>query len=745
MENKRSEMIKAYYQKYRKKQFWRKLVSVLGCLVVFCTTYALILPAITMDQNTICGMTEHQHTSDCYIMPESGHVHTDACYTETVTYICGMEETEDDGGFFEDLFDDESSTSSTIEYEPAHSHTDACMEITTELTCGLEEAVPHSHDDTCYDENGELICELPTEPEEPLLICDITPHIHSDGCFPSDEEDVTEDGSTDNEKSDTSSVTEEEGNESDDEVTEDESNLSKDESLLETVCGMEEHLHKEDCYDADGRLVCIITEHRHAEGCYQTDSEDDAEKTDTICGKEEHRHIDNCYDMDANLICIEEEHLHEESCYPIIEDENKLQQERETVCGAAVHQHEETCYDNDGNLICSIEEHQHDDSCYADLTADIETPLDWEKLFAGIELTGIWGDDLVAVAESQLGYRESSRNVILQEDGNKKGYTRYGDWYGDPYGDWCAMFISFCLHYAEIPQDAVPYDSNCISWIKQLKGREMYQPVNGYIPEKGDIVFFDLDMDGSAEHVGLVAERNQDKDVIRTLEGNNGPAVARFEYALSDERILGYGVLPKTEEGLCHQTLQAVIYTDSTYETRAEDANAIYISGILPVNAEARAYPVKLKLDMIDGQSVILAYDIAVFDADGNYYEPEEDTEMLTISIQPETWQIDEYQDDSDISEETEKDISYTAYYIPEDGMPEAMNTSSDTTMIEFQTDHFSVYAVTVSEVEKYVLPETGGNGVLPFMAGGLLAIGTAGAVLINSRRKNREEDFTSF
>ena len=291
MNNKQMEITKQYVKRYRQKEFWRKIVSVLGCFVVFCTTYALILPAITMDQDTICGMIEHQHTSDCYIMPESGHVHTDACYTETVTYICGMEETEDDDGFFEMFFGDESSTSSAVEYEPAepaHTHSDACIEISSELTCGLEEAVPHSHEDTCFDENGELICELPTELEEPLLICDITPHIHSDGCFPSDEDNAVEEENT--------------------EPTE-----------PELVCGIEAHQHEENCYDADGKLVCTIEEHTHIDDCYTeavTEETDELETTEPACGKKEHRHMETCYDADGSLICELEEHQHDASCYP---------------------------------------------------------------------------------------------------------------------------------------------------------------------------------------------------------------------------------------------------------------------------------------------------------------------------------------------------------------------------------------------------------------------------------------------
>ena len=38
----------------------------MACLVVFCTTYALILPVITLEQEYTCGMEEHIHTDSCY-------------------------------------------------------------------------------------------------------------------------------------------------------------------------------------------------------------------------------------------------------------------------------------------------------------------------------------------------------------------------------------------------------------------------------------------------------------------------------------------------------------------------------------------------------------------------------------------------------------------------------------------------------------------------------------------------------
>lgn len=55
-------------KKHRRKRTWYKILSVPICLVVIVTTYALILPAITMEStpDTYCGIAEHVHTDDCY-------------------------------------------------------------------------------------------------------------------------------------------------------------------------------------------------------------------------------------------------------------------------------------------------------------------------------------------------------------------------------------------------------------------------------------------------------------------------------------------------------------------------------------------------------------------------------------------------------------------------------------------------------------------------------------------------------
>ena len=80
----------------RTRQLLTRTVSVTAAIVVFVTTYALVLPAITMEAEADCGIEAHQHDSSCYEerlicdIPESdGHQHTASCYEKIL--ICGKE------------------------------------------------------------------------------------------------------------------------------------------------------------------------------------------------------------------------------------------------------------------------------------------------------------------------------------------------------------------------------------------------------------------------------------------------------------------------------------------------------------------------------------------------------------------------------------------------------------------------------------------------------------------------------
>ncbi len=139
-------------EKYRKDhsryRAWQRFVSGLACAVVFCTTYALILPAITMEQKTYCGLEAHQHGPACFEktliceIPEA-HLHTDSCYIPEAALVCPLEESE----------------------ETEHQHDESCYETTSALACSLEEN--HVHIEDCY---------------EQALLCSISEHSHDDAC-----------------------------------------------------------------------------------------------------------------------------------------------------------------------------------------------------------------------------------------------------------------------------------------------------------------------------------------------------------------------------------------------------------------------------------------------------------------------------------------------------------------------------------------------------------------------------------
>lgn len=128
---------------------------------------------------------------------------------------------------------------------------------------------------------------------------------------------------------------------------------------------------------------------------------------EAFCGREEHTHTAEC--MVRTLNCTRE-HEHTDDCYLV-------------------------------TYRCGLEEHTHTALCYANAAADVETAAEWEATLP--TRTGNAGDDMAAIARSQVGYAESVQNFVLNDDGTRRGYTRYGAWYGNPHGNWSAMFVSF--------------------------------------------------------------------------------------------------------------------------------------------------------------------------------------------------------------------------------------------------------------------------------------------------------------
>lgn len=172
-------LIKKIRQLLKDKRFrkiWYRGVSSTAAIVVFITTYALVLPAITMESEASCGIPAHQHSTDCYeeqlicgLEESEGHHHTDDCYTVTKKLTCTIPEHQHD----ESCFDENGNLTCS---QAEHTHDDTCCEEHRELTCGLEESDGHHHDSSCYKQ---------------VLTCGLEAHIHSPECYKEDSNAVT--------------------------------------------------------------------------------------------------------------------------------------------------------------------------------------------------------------------------------------------------------------------------------------------------------------------------------------------------------------------------------------------------------------------------------------------------------------------------------------------------------------------------------------------------------------------------
>ena len=120
------------------------------------------------------------------------------------------------------------------------------------------------------------------------------------------------------------------------------------------------------------------------------------------------------------------------------------------------------------------------------------------------------------------------------------GGQPYWSWYGfNSRVEWCACFVSWCYGQMGLSEPRfAACQSQGIPWFQshgQWGGRD-YANI-----APGDAIFFDWDLDGSADHVGLVV--GTDGSRVYTVEGNSGDACKIKSYSLSYECIKGYGLM----------------------------------------------------------------------------------------------------------------------------------------------------------------------------------------------------------
>ena len=103
--------------------------------------------------------------------------------------------------------------------------------------------------------------------------------------------------------------------------------------------------------------------------------------------------------------------------------------------------------------------------------------------------------------------------------------------------------VKFCLDYIGISD--MGYDSDLTTWIDNLTELNLYSSREDLIPSPGDVIFFDNDGDGIADHVGIitdVTEKEEDgQELITVAQSNHDGLVEEQEYQTDDERIVGQG------------------------------------------------------------------------------------------------------------------------------------------------------------------------------------------------------------
>ena len=130
-------------------------------------------------------------------------------------------------------------------------------------------------------------------------------------------------------------------------------------------------------------------------------------------------------------------------------------------------------------------------------------------------------------------------DIAKRQEGNVGGYP-YWSWYGfNGRVAWCACFVSWCYHEAGLSEPRfAACQSQGVAWFTSRGqwGARGYKDIAA-----GDAIFFDWDLDGSADHVGIVIGRDNER--VYTVEGNSGDACKIKSYSLNYECIKGYGLM----------------------------------------------------------------------------------------------------------------------------------------------------------------------------------------------------------
>lgn len=381
------------------------------------------------------------------------------------------------------------------------------------------------------------------------------------------------------------------------------------------------HEHTEDCYTEVQTLTCMEEEHVHDDDCF------DPEDGSLICDKFEHTHDESCYTTEYELTCgLEEGELVEQVVEPTQSAELAAMAVAEPVALEPMvntvepiyHHHTDACYEE--VLTCPLPEHHHTVACLSDTSADLETPEEWQAANAEAVMTGNWAEDLVSVAQTQLGYEQSEKNFEIDPaDGvTLRYYSRYGQSYGNPYGEWDVMFLSYCLKYAGIPQSAIPQEASVLALRSSMSDMDwLLDGEDGSAADVGDIVIYnkyvtrtvavDSSADGAADGLDDLFSTDAEGENGAELE-ESGAAALDTAPAAEDMTTLDTPDLPDIPDTAAPSVGSPAVEPQTTTVTDAQPVETVGI--VSSVDSDAGT------LTVISGDVDGKVAEVALYDAD---------------------------------------------------------------------------------------------------------------------------------
>lgn len=308
---------------------------------------------------------------------------------------------------------------------------------------------------------------------------------------------------------------------------------------LVAACGHEEHIHTDECYGIqcvpeqqdvveisdieDVEEVTVVSQVAMAEITESTQAVEDVENTEEVEAADEAEQPAEPTEAPEQTAPVEEQVVTQA---PVAEEEitttAPVDEEEQTTAALplptatepeqAGHTHIDECF----VLVCEKPEHTHDTTCFSDPSSDLVYQMEWEQEIDALNLRYDAALSLIQIANSQIGYTESTTNFITDSNFVRHGYTKYADWYGGEgywYYNWSAIFASFCLYYAHGGESAWDMSANAVDVINStVSGMVAEAKTAGYYhsadettfkPDEGDMIVFKLS-GSDTEYVGII-------------------------------------------------------------------------------------------------------------------------------------------------------------------------------------------------------------------------------------------------